>query len=211
MLSKAIKNIEYTFIVFFLLLGILVSSIGVTFCRYQVESSQNITFNVRGVGDYYILGESESTSYEYNEDSLEWKMNHEENTLNLNFKVTNTLNTLTPDTDTFFYLRIILSYDTEIKMGVKNLAGKDVYYTGLSSQLAEDRYEYCFVDENYNELKFELKGDQISSQFISLQMKGITDAFISEVYILEDAKGSEITFKASGINYVCLERIYMMS
>lgn len=173
MLNKLIVRIEYAFIIFFLILGLLVSSIGVAWCRYQVSTSKPITFKVKGASEYYISNQQE------------WEYDYNQNVHELSFQVSNTLNRQKiPTTSSHFHVRLSMSEQVQVSLYVLDLSGKETKYESKIYGEQHGVYEYGFVDYDH-ELELELKGNNVSIQSVRLEIEGMTDAFLSEVMIID--------------------------
>lgn len=171
MMSKTIKYVEYFFLIFLLFLGLFVSSIGVTFCRYQVTANENVSFKIRGAGEYYIISESDEMKFDNNSQSL-----------NYTFQVSNTNNEQNPVTTNYFSVRLNQTNGILARLYVIDLAGKEIMYNSFYN---EDSKEYYFVDQNNNELCFELEGRMKSTYTFRLELFNVTDAILSEIVIMD--------------------------
>ena len=80
---KLKMNLRFVFLMTFLLsLGLFVSSIGVTWCRYQVTKKEDITFNVRSTGNFTI-----------ETNTNEWIFDESKQVYYINLDITNILQT----------------------------------------------------------------------------------------------------------------------
>lgn len=172
-------NIKLSLLVFLLTIGIGISGIGMTMCRYQTVQQQTVSYRIKGIGSFFVENKSE-----------EWVLNSETGKLNLEFTVSNT----DPQTDMFldtshcFLVRWESDVDTEITMHITLPSGRVVSYQGISEFNEEtNKYSYCFFDENEQEVEFFLEGNQSSEQTIVLETSKRNEAFLSEVILVDGA------------------------
>ena len=174
MLGKIIQRIEYTCIIFLLIIGLLVSFIGVTWCRYQTTTQKQLTFKVKGAGEYYV------------NDQTQWVFDYSTSLHSMSFSVSNTLDTkIVPEGTSRFHVRLTMNENVTTYLYVSDLSGKETKYKSKLYRSDNATYEYGYVDIYGNELKHELQGNKASTQYIRLEVEGTTNAFISEVSIID--------------------------
>lgn len=169
-MNKTIRYIEYICIIFLLILGLFVSSIGVTLCRYQVSDQKDITFRIRGAGEFYITDNDE-----------EWTMDISSQTLNYHFRIKNTENEVYPEITHSFHVRLNMPNNLKVQLIAFDLSGNEWIYEGIYNQ---DTNEYYFID-NDKEALFELEGNKQSYIDFRIDVQGVNDAFISEIIIYD--------------------------
>jgi len=170
------KRIGCSLVAILLTFGVCLSCIGVTLCRYQVAYEDNLSFKVKGPGTYYIQSEQE-----------EWLFDEQTQTLSLDFDVTNTISRTIPQTSHTFFVRWKTNLEFDVSMNVLSESGRDLIYKGQPIQQEDGSYEYRFMDENQNEIYFDLEGNQVSTQNIKLTITNATEAFVSEIIIIDRA------------------------
>lgn len=183
------KKLGYTCLSFFLLFGLFVSSIGVTWCSYQVIQEFPTTYFVKSNGKFILNYENE----EWNFDSTTQTYSNEFTVSNQN-EQTNSL-----------YLTFITTQKATYSMVVIEPSGREVKYDSILVHDEELNYHYEFIDKEGDQVKLEIEGNEQIKQQIRLEAKQITDSFISEI-ILEDA-AFEIQTNAQTLtsNYIPLE------
>lgn len=170
------KNLvsNYCLIIFLLIIGLCVSSIGITFCRYQVVMDDNeMKFNVRGAGDYYIIDNNE-----------QWQLDKLTQACFLNFSVTNTINNTKPKTNSSFYVRVSLDTPVNMNMILTDLSGREIVCEGMKTKNG-NQYDYYFVDEYDKEVRIDLEGNKKSTENIRLEVYGSSYAYLSEISIVD--------------------------
>ena len=101
--------IQLTFLAILFTLGLIISSIGVTLCRYEVKKAQNVNYVVKGLDELHFETQRN-----------EWILNPNTGLLELNFAVSNRnheTNTISIANNTF-YIRWLSTIDTTITLPV---------------------------------------------------------------------------------------------
>lgn len=171
--------IQLTFLAILFTLGLIISSIGVTLCRYEVKKAQNVNYVVKGLDELHFETQRN-----------EWILNPNTGLLELNFAVSNR----NPETNTIsianntFYIRWLSTIDTTITLPVYTESGRVNIYTS-TKELCEDQetYLYRFLDKNGEEIAFHIQGRTYGKQDFSLQIPRVNDAFLSELLIIDEA------------------------
>lgn len=167
-------------IVFLLSLGLCVSSIGVTWCRYQVTDEEKIQFVVKGEGSYYIVQEQITPA------NLE--MN---NDYSISFRVMNTANDEVPENSYRFHVRWNSTTKQNVSLFVKELSGREKEYKGVLIKESNGLFSYVFVDEDSREALLIHEANQVSEKQCRLIVKNSLQSFGSEIIIIDDAYESE--------------------
>lgn len=180
MFRKMLHRFEITLLVLLLCLGVAVSSIGVTWCRYQVSHEENINFIVKGEGAYYVVPEQTAP------------VNEEiEKDYTISFSVFNTVNDEVPTTSHRFHVRWNSTTKQQASLFVKELSGREKEYEGVLIKATEGLYTYAFIDEDKKEALLIHEANEISEKQCRLVVKEPTQSFGSEIIILDDAYESE--------------------
>lgn len=180
MFRKMLHRFEITLLVLLLCLGVAVSSIGVTWCRYQVSHEENINFIVKGEGAYYVVPEQTAP------------VNEEiEKDYTISFSVFNTVNDEVPTTSHRFHVRWNSTTKQQASLFVKELSGREKEYEGVLIKETEGLYTYAFIDEDKKEALLIHEANEISEKQCRLVVKEPTQSFGSEIIILDDAYESE--------------------
>ena len=180
MFRKIVHRFEIILLVLLLCLGVAVSSIGVTWCRYQVSHEENINFIVKGEGAYYVVPEQVAP------------VNEEiEKDYTVSFSVFNTVNDEVPTTSHRFHVRWNSTTKQQASLFVKELSGREKEYEGVLIKEAEGLYTYAFIDEDKKEALLIHEANEISEKQCRLVVKDPEESFGSEIIILDDAYESE--------------------
>lgn len=180
MFRKMLHRFEITLLVLLLCLGVAVSSIGVTWCRYQVSHEENINFIVKGEGAYYVVPEQTAP------------VNEEiEKDYTISFSVFNTVNDEVPTTSHRFHVRWNSTTKQQASLFVKELSGREKEYEGVLIKETEGLYTYAFIDEDRKEALLIHPANEISEKQCRLVVKDPKQSFGSEIIILDDAYESE--------------------
>lgn len=166
-------NSGYYIVIFLLIIGLFVSSIGVTYCRYQVTDQKDIVFNIRGAGDFYII-----------DNSQKWQLDKSTQACFLNFSVTNTVNNNTPKYKNSFYVKVSLDVDVKLNMILTDLSGREIVCEGIKVK-NNNQYDYYFVDEFDEEVRVILEGKKKSVENIRLEVYGAHTSFLSEISVVD--------------------------
>ena len=180
MFRKMLHRFEITLLVLLLCLGVAVSSIGVTWCRYQVSHEENINFIVKGEGAYYVVPEQTAP------------VNEEiEKDYTISFSVFNTVNDEVPTTSHRFHVRWNSTTKQQASLFVKELSGREKEYEGVLIKATDGLYTYAFIDEDKKEALLIHEANEISEKQCRLVVKDPKQSFGSEIIILDDAYESE--------------------
>lgn len=176
MFRQFIHKIEISLLILLLCLGVGVSSIGVTLCRYQVTHENFVMFIVKGEGEFYVVSENPN-----------WIKEENSQDLNLAFSVVNTITDEIPFTSHRFHVRWNSTTEQDISLFVKELSGRENEYKGVLAQSAEGNYHYIFVDEYGSEAWMNLEANEVSEKKLRLEVKNPEHSFGSEIVIVDDS------------------------
>lgn len=180
MTKKFLHRFEMILLVLLSCLGIVVSSIGVTWCRYQVNHEENVQFIVKGEGEYYVVPEQTALINE-----------EHDNNQTISFSVFNTVTDEVPTTAHRFHVRWNSTTKQEVSLFVKELSGREKEYAGVMIKASEGLYTYAFVDEDKKEALLIHPANEISEKQCRLVIKNPVQSFGSEIMIIDDAYESE--------------------
>ena len=200
MRQKVIRFIKYHLLAAFLLLGLLVVPMGVTWCRYQKTMETYVNFSVQNPGVFEVNGISGE------KDVLEWYQDKDTGYMRLDFQITNGTGEDTATEDSKFILRMItsetISSDVDVYMqttdsnGIRRVINTSKTILNSGSDKTELFYQngvgilYRFWEDG-TEKVFELEGGKESFVNCSILITEKVKNFLTEIQVIDASYGTE--------------------
>lgn len=177
-MNNNLKNkLNVGLLLIFLSVGLMVCSIGITLCRYEVQDFLSISYKVKSFASLFIES-----------DRHEWFLNEDKSILELAFSISNVNpeNNEFPSTDHVYYVRLVSDLDTTLTLRTHSTSGRLVTCEATKTFDEEKNiYLYRFYDEKGEEISFASKGNQPSTTDFKLQTPYQKKAFLSELIIMD--------------------------
>ena len=169
-------------LVFFFLIGILELGIGETFCRYVLSYDTGLLFEVKGIGEYYVLSDNQ------------WNYDVDNNLYTLDFDVTNKNGDNVPSDDHTFNLRWSTTTTSKVDLIHIQNNGKENRYHGVLIGSNNIYAYYCFYNHDGYEASFTLEGNRESKEKFKIEVIEADDSYLGTIEIV-DAPYQESTSK----------------
>lgn len=196
-----------------LVMGITVAlSVGVAFGRYQTRSDYNVSFSVASKCELSFYEYSHSDNGESSIESfngLSWEQNDHEQVSEVIISNYNAELNVTEENNVSFRVRLFVedSSTSASSLGSVNIVltsdefetSAQSYYISASTPMIlssnyEQGYVYCFVDENNEEIIFNLPGKVKTDITVAFTVPHtvVTDSEGNQTYELQDLSGFEL-------------------
>ena len=193
MKRRVLKFVQYGLLVCLL----FISSFGVVMARYQISHNEEVAFKVRGVGSYYVENASS-----------QWSMNYATGYLESNFSIYNYSGTTMSEGPLSFHVRIripeYLSDDISFKLIAKDISGTEQEFSSKYIGSTDEYREYVFIEES-TEVEFSLSDKMKSYVDFVICAISVSDAFLSEVVIVDAGYNIETEMVESFSQFYPLE------